>query len=109
MTTIGKRIKQLRKERNLTQRELAGRVDMNFTYLSRIENDRLDADQTPREDTLKAIAKAMSADADELLLLARRIPESISQRIFHNPSVFRKITKLSDEQLEKLLENIDVD
>ena len=103
MTTIGERIRQLRKQSNLTQRALARQVGMNFTYLSRIENDRLDADQTPREDTLKAIATALSADVDELLLLARRIPESISKRILHNPTVFRKMLSLSDAAIEQLL------
>lgn len=106
MTTIGERIRQLRKQSNLTQRELARQVGMNFTYLSRIENDRLEADQTPREDTLKSIASALSADADELLLLARRIPESISNRILHNPSIFKKVLSLSDTELEDLLKDV---
>lgn len=109
MTTIGEKIRDLRKASNLTQRELASQVGMNFTYLSRIENDRLDADQTPREDTIKAIAKALSADVDELLILARRIPESISHRILHNPAIFRKVLALSDKQLEQLLKDAGIE
>lgn len=107
MTTIGQRIRELRKQRNLTQRELAGKIGMNFTYLSKIENDRLDDEQTPREDTLRTIAKALAADVDELLLLARRVPQTIQERIFKHPQLFRKVLSLSDQQLEELLNEID--
>ncbi len=103
MTTIGERIREIRKSRNLTQRELADRVGLNFTYLSRIENDRLDADQTPREETLQKIAEALETDCDELLLLARRIPDSFRNRILARPGMFRRILTLSDDDLERLL------
>ena len=107
MTTIGQRIRDIRKSRNLTQRGLADLVGINFTYLSRIENDRLDADQTPREDTLQKIAVALNADPDELLLLARRIPNSYRCRILARPAIFRRILKLSDEDLERLLTEVE--
>ena len=107
MTTVGQRIREIRKDRNLTQRELAERVGINFTYLSRVENDRLDADQTPREETLQKIAKALNADADELLLLARRIPDAFRDRILAKPGIFRRILKLSDTDLEELLRGFD--
>ena len=107
MTTVGQRIREIRKQRNLTQRELAERVGINFTYLSRVENDRLDAEQTPREETLQKIAKALRADADELLLLARRIPDSFRERILEKPGIFRRILKLSDSALEEMLEELE--
>ena len=104
MTTVGQRIREIRKERNLTQRQLADRVGINFTYLSRVENDRLDDEQTPREETLLKIAKALSSDPDELLLLARRIPETFRDRILQKPGIFRRILKLSDSDLEEMLD-----
>ena len=107
MTTIGQRIREIRKNRNLTQRELADRVGINFTYLSRVENDRLDDEQTPREETLQRIAKALDADPDELLLLARRIPDAYRDRILARPGVFRKLLNLSDVALEELVEQLD--
>ena len=109
MTTVGERIRQIRKDRNLTQRELAERVGINFTYLSRVENDRLDDDQTPREDTLQKIAKALNTDADELLLLARRIPDAFRTRILSKPGIFRRILKLSDRDLEDILRDFETE
>ena len=107
MTSVGQRIREIRKQRNLTQRQLADRVGINFTYLSRVENDRLDDEQTPREDTLQKIARALSADADELLLLARRIPGNIRDRILEKPGIFRRILKLSNEDLEDILSQFE--
>ena len=57
MPTFGERIRDLRTAKNLTQRELADKVEINFTYLSKIENDKLEKDQFPREDTIKKLAK----------------------------------------------------
>ncbi len=107
MSTIGQRIREIRKSRNLTQRELAERVGINFTYLSRVENDRLDDDQTPREETLQRIASALRTDPDELLLLARRIPDAYRDRILSKPGVFRKLLNLSDTALEELIRQIE--
>ena len=107
MTTVGQRIREIRKERNLTQRQLAERVGINFTYLSRVENDRLDDEQTPREETLQKIAKALETDADELLLLARRIPDAYRNRILEKPGIFRRILQLSDSDLEDLLRGFE--
>ncbi|MBL8817811.1 MAG: helix-turn-helix transcriptional regulator [Planctomyces sp.] len=107
MLTVGARIREIRKSRKLTQRELADLVGMNFTYLSRVENDRLDDDQTPREETIQRIASALDADADELLILARRIPDNYRTRILSQPDVFRRILTLSDEQLSLLVERAE--
>src|SRR5205814_10266266 len=71
--TFGERIRQLRKAKNLHQNELAAKVGINFTYLSKIENDKLETGDFPSEDTIKKLAKALGADADELLLMAKKV------------------------------------
>ena len=107
MPTVGQRIREIRKHRNLTQRELAERVGINFTYLSRVENDRLDDQQTPREETIQRIARVLDADVDELLLLAKRIPDAYRDRILSRPGVFRKLLNLSDTALDELVRSIE--
>ena len=105
--TFGQRIRHLRTERSLTQRQLADRIGINFTYLSKIENDKLEQDQFPKEDTIKKLAAALQADEDELLLLAKRIPDQIKQRVIARPDVFRKMAKLDDATLNRLLKELD--
>ena len=107
MPTFGERIRELRKAKNLTQREVADQVEINFTYLSKIENSKLERDQFPREDTIKKLAEALDADVDELLLLAKRIPESIKRRVIQRPDAFRKMAALDDQTLDRLLRDVD--
>ena len=56
---FGDKILELRKAKNLTQRELAKRIGINFTYLSKIENNKLEKGQSPREDTIMKLALAL--------------------------------------------------
>jgi HTH-type transcriptional regulator, competence development regulator len=78
-----------------------------FTYFTKIENEKLDFAQFPSEKLIRAMAAALEADVDELLLLARKIREEIKERVIERPDVFRKIASLDDETLKKLLEDLE--
>src|SRR4051794_20065027 len=105
--TFGERIRELRKAKNLNQTELAEKVGINFTYLSKIENDKVESSEFPSEETIKKLAKALGADADELLLKAKKVPDSIKKRVIQRPDAFRKLANLDDEALDRLLKEID--
>jgi transcriptional regulator with XRE-family HTH domain len=105
--TFSERVRHLRKTKNLTQRELADAVGINFTYLSKIENDKIEASQFPSEDTIRKLAEALEADEDELLLLARKVPDSIRRRVIERPDAFRKFASLDDEAIDRLLRVIE--
>lgn len=107
--TFGERIRELRKAKNLTLRDVAKKVKVNFTYISKIENQKLDFGDYPSEDLIRKLAKVLEADEDELLLLAKKIPEDIKKRVIERPDAFRKIAKLDDETLDRLLEEIEGD
>lgn len=107
--TFGARVRELRKGKNLTLRELAAKLKVNFTYLSKIENQKLSFGEYPSEDLIRKLAKVLRAEVDELLLLAQKIPEDIKKRVLQRPDAFRKIAKLDDERLDKLLEELGDD
>ena len=107
MPTFGERVRELRKNKALTLRDLAEKLGVNFTYVSKIENQKLSFGEYPSEDLIRSLAKVLKADVDELLLLAQKIPDDIRQRVIERPDAFRKIAKLDDESLDKLLEEID--
>lgn len=60
--SIGTRIIQARNLRDMSQRELSERSGIASSYLSRIENRRLD----PRPKTLRRIAEALDVPLSEL-------------------------------------------
>jgi HTH-type transcriptional regulator, competence development regulator len=106
--TFGQKIRELRKAKGLGQRAVAADVGINFTYLSKIENDKVDFAAFPSEETIRKLAKVLEADVDELLLMAEKIPDRIRRRVLERPEAFRLIAELDDRSLDRLLEAIEV-
>ena len=101
--TFGERVRELRKAKNLTLRDLAGQVGVDFTYLSKIECGKLDFGDYPGEGLIVKLAKALGAEEEELMLMAEKVPESIRRRVIQRPDAFRQIAKLDDEALDRFL------
>jgi transcriptional regulator with XRE-family HTH domain len=74
---FGARVRQLRKAKGFTQRELASRLDVSFTYVSKVENEKLHFGDYPSEKFIHKLAGVLEADEDELLLLADKVPEAL--------------------------------
>lgn len=103
--SLGSLIKQARKVKNYSQRQLAKMVDIDFTYLSKIENDR--TDYPPKEQVIRAIAQHLDLDEEELIFLTGRVPQSDKEFIKQNyekmPTFFRRLRE-NPEQLKRILE-----
>jgi transcriptional regulator with XRE-family HTH domain len=104
---FGEKVRQLRKAMNLSQRDLATKVKVNFTYISKIENEKLDFGDYPSEELILKLAEALDADADEMLILAKKVPEAIRRRVLQRPEVFRRLAMLDDEALNRLIKLIE--
>lgn len=61
---VGQRIRAAREKKNLTQEELAARVEISPTHVSVIERGT----KIPRMDTFVAIANVLEVSADALLV-----------------------------------------
>ena len=73
---FGARLRELRTQAGMSQRELANNVNVDFTYLSKIENGVL---PPPSEKVILRLAEVLNADKDELITLAGRIPADIAK------------------------------
>ncbi len=103
---FGEKVRELRKAKNLCQRALADACGVSFTYISKIENHRLDFGDCPSEAVIEKIAAALDADVTDLLVLAEKIPEPIRRRVLARPDAFRKLALLDDVALDRLVEQI---
>ncbi|MDP5202441.1 helix-turn-helix domain-containing protein [Flavobacterium sp. DG2-3] len=63
MNEIGKKIKELRKKKGLSQEELAEYSKVNLRTIQRIEND----ENEPRGRTLNLICEALDVNAEDIL------------------------------------------
>jgi transcriptional regulator with XRE-family HTH domain len=104
---FGERVRQLRLAKNLTLRDLAARVQVGYSYLSRCETGTLAFADFPGEALILKLAAALDADADELLLLAQKIPPQIRERVLQRPDAFRKLARLDDDALDRVLQDVE--
>lgn len=73
---FGALLRELRKKAGMTLRELAEKVDVNFTYLSKIENGAL---PPPSEKVIRKLAEVLNCDTDELLTLGGIVPTDLAE------------------------------
>ena len=105
--TFGERVRELRHAKGLTLRDLAEHVDVGFTYLSRVENGRLNYGDYPSNALIHRLADALDADEEELLVLAERVPDRIKERVLQRPDVFGKLAELDDKSLDRVIATLD--
>ena len=100
--TFPGRLRELRRASRMSQRALAGQVGIDFTYLSKIENGRV---EPPSEGVLQRIAKELAGRlgkdetelADELITLAGKIPSDLAETLSRNPDVVRLLRSVGTD------------
>ncbi len=106
--SFGRRIQQLRRGKGLTQRKVAAELGIDFTYLSKLENDR---GEPPGEQTVRGLARLYGADPEELLARAGKIPAELRQRASKDREfalLLRRLPTLSDEELQQVYRSAGV-
>ena len=79
---FGAFIRREREAREIGLREMAKKIGVSPTYLSKVERDEF---PPPAEDKVKAIAKVIGCDTDDLLARAGRVSTDISDIIKRHP------------------------
>ena len=103
---FGTRIRELREQSDLTQQQLADRVSVSVSYISKVENERLHFGDYPSAKFVHKLAEELKADEDELLLLSDRVPDALRQRIRERPDVFNAVAELDDKAMDRLMKQI---
>jgi len=103
---FGDRVRALRKAKGWSLRVLAEKVEVGFTYLSRVENERLNFGDYPSDALIHRLAAALEADEEELLILAERVPDRIRKRVIQRPDVFGALANCDDKTLDKVMGTI---
>jgi transcriptional regulator with XRE-family HTH domain len=80
--SFGALVRQEREAKEIGLREMAKMIRVSPTYLSKVERDEF---PPPAEDKVRAIAKIIGRDVDELLALAGRVASDLSEIIKRHP------------------------
>lgn len=62
-TTLGQKIKKLRKDKGLTQEQLAIHANVSYTTLTKVENGAI---KNPSFEIVASLAKALEVSLDDL-------------------------------------------
>src|SRR3954447_13108859 len=79
---FGEFVRRGREAKEIGLREMAKMIGVSPTYLSKVERDEF---PPPAEDKVKAVAKTLGRDVDELLALAGRVASDLSEIIRQQP------------------------
>lgn len=61
--SFGKRVRKLRRSLDMSQEDLANKIDTSRSYISALEHDEYE----PKLETIKKVAKALKVNLDELV------------------------------------------
>src|SRR5438046_67985 len=73
---FGEALRTLRREAGISQRELAGKVGVDFSYISKLENGHLPA---PAADTVIKLCAALNVAPERLLSLSGKLPSDVQE------------------------------
>ncbi len=109
MESFGKALKNVRKSRKKTLRELGTAIGKSIGYISDIEHDRK---RPPDLDTVSRIEDFLGVEDGTLMNVARKIRNSVksslSQRLKMNPqlsNVLLRADELPEDKRDKAMED----
>jgi len=92
---FGEILREKRRALGLSQRRLAELVGVDFSYISKLENNRLAA---PAAETIARIAEMLSCPPEELLAAARKFPDGLNTTLAQ-PAALRFLQEASQLDL----------
>ena len=103
----GRREKLLAQDRRYSLRQVAARVKIQPSYLSKIERG---GERPPSEATIAALAAELGEDPDVLLALAGKVSKDLRQVILHRPKLFadllRQLKDMPDHAVLRLVREV---
>ena len=106
--SFGQRIQRLRRDHGLTQREVAAQLGIDFTYLSKLENDR---GEPPGEDTIRGLAALLKTDEEMLLAMAGKVPPGLRDRARTDREFahfLRRLPSIPDSKMREIYKELDI-
>ena len=106
--SFGYALREFRRAAKLSQRELANRIGVDFSYISKIENERL---PPPSADTIVEICRVLDVRPEELLALTGKIPTSVHKTLSGSRAAQEFLSEmqqmgLTDEEWNRMVKSL---
>lgn len=90
--TFGQILKDLRRSKSISQRELATAIGLDFSYISKIENDRLPA---PSAKTIEKISEVLEVPKEILLARSGKLSDELKEALTSSPEAVKFLSEVS--------------
>jgi transcriptional regulator with XRE-family HTH domain len=102
--SFGEILREKRRSTGISQRRLADLAGVDFSYISKLENNRLAA---PAAETVLKLAELLSCPAEELLAAAGKLPGEVGHNLSSSAAAVRFVREatalsLSSDEWEKM-------
>jgi transcriptional regulator with XRE-family HTH domain len=104
--TFGAMLRALRLQAGLSQRELAQRAHLDFSYISKMENGRL---PPPAADTIVLLCSIFGVPADDMLAATHKLPTDVEEKISASATAqafLREAQSLTEDQWQQLTQTL---
>ena len=98
MSPFGTFLREKRRAAGISQRQLADRVGVDFSYISKLENGRLPA---PAAHTVLRLAQAIECPVEDLLAAAKKMPSDLNASLTAQPVALRFLQEASNLRLSQ--------
>lgn len=88
---FGSTLRRYREQAKESQRSLADKAGLHFTYISKVENG---VEPPPHAETIVRIAKILAVDPDVLLIAAHKAPPDIVHRLAHDLAYVKRVRQI---------------
>lgn len=95
--TFGQILKELRRDKNISQRELADKVGVDFSYISKVENDRLAA---PSAQTIIKISNILDIPSEILLSHSGKLSDEMKGTMSASPEALMFMNEAKNMNLQ---------
>lgn len=104
-SSFGNFIRTRRLEKGYTLRKFCEVVEISPAFISRMERDEVPA---PSEEKIRAMAEALEVDPEELIFMAKRMPEDVKKMIIDRPDIvpiLRVASTRTPEDLKRIVQS----
>lgn len=89
LKNLGEKLKELRKSKNLSLKEVGLNIGISHNFLSEIENGK----KEPSKETLRELAKFYGIDEDEFFDIIDKVPLRASEFLENDPELQRLLSE----------------
>jgi transcriptional regulator with XRE-family HTH domain len=106
--SFGTELRKYRRQAGVSQRELARRIGIDFSYISKVENGRL---PPPAADTVVKICEVLNIEPNELLALTGKLPSDVRSSVSTSERAQRFLREaqelaLSEEEWDSMIHSL---